>query len=353
MLELICHHTYDTWQGQPVDRSPYGLSNGDPHGTRFDQDGATEGSGSLYFGPGSRVAVTVSRAWENLGALRVEMALRPDRPPTVLRRRTLIEGDGSFRLVVTASVADNMALLQAQIDDPEASSGYRSVVSRQVPSPGRWATVGFAYDGLATLQLLINGRVVGEGRVSAPLRPVGPRGVAIGGTTEAGQSFSALASVDEVKVWRRDPDAMRRKFVDRVMEPGAADCWAKAFQALLDSWAADPQRAAHDQHRAASIIALIRARIAETGPAGVDEYLTLHREYARLWAAGALDTDEMSSALGAIVAWWRDRAGVEIWRDPDLLGAIRGLDPAPPGVDASCDPVLQNFLTRVLDVVRS
>ncbi|GAA5120925.1 hypothetical protein [Pseudonocardia adelaidensis] len=61
----------------------------------------------------------------------------------------------------------------------------------------------------------------------------------------------------------------------------------------------------------------------------------------------------MSAALGAIVAWWRDRAGVEIWKDPDLLGAIGGLTPAPPGVVASCDPVLENFLTRVLDLVRS
>ena len=71
MLQLICHHTYDTWSGLPIDRSKYGLSNGTNIGADFLPDGSTPGSGALQFLRKQNVRVPTSQAWQNLGAINI------------------------------------------------------------------------------------------------------------------------------------------------------------------------------------------------------------------------------------------------------------------------------------------
>jgi hypothetical protein len=77
----------------------------------------------------------------------------------------------------------------------------------------RWARLGFYHDGFAKMQLSIDGRVVGEKTVGGGVPSVQAAGVAIGNDIADGNPLRG--DIDEISIWRLDPNEMRREFLCR------------------------------------------------------------------------------------------------------------------------------------------
>ena len=356
MLQLICHHTYDTWDGQPVDFSAYGRSNGTNLGAEFLPDGAAAGSGALEFerrpGAGPRVQpvqVPVSQAWRELGAIRVEVLVNPNfLNPIPTTPRILVFGAGSFILFDKfpeglfggLSGADGLPAEVVTSGPPHSPDGGTHLLP-----DNRWTSVRFSYDGFSRLELGINGVVVGRVATSLPLQPVGPPGLSIGADHNGG--FGLRGRIDELKVWRRDPDSLRRQFLCRPHDRGVADCWAAVFRAVDDAARAHPARMGEVTIALDDFIKSQLRRAARTDPAAQAALRDILARYARLWCRGALDSDEMQSVFRDLFKWWRTHAGggpADDKLQPIQQELVRLLGST---VDLRCDPAFRGFLRRI------
>ena len=341
MQQLICHHTYDTWEGLPVDRSPYGRSHGWTSGSPpFLADGTLSKSGALGFQDRSAVFVPTTPAWEKLGTIDVEMVVNIDDQP---HERVFIEGDRSFRLAGLRLTADGVGIsysaieLWAEITTP--SGATESFYGPTVPF-NTWVTLKFAYDGLSTLRLGVDEETKVD-QASSPLQPVGPRGISIGSDLARRKPLGGY--LDEIKVWRHDPASVRNGFLGRPFTDATADCWLSALQTLTSivqeraAELAPIQLALHD-----SLAEQLRG-LARFGPADGQLLADLSARFDSLWRDGQLDTDDMESVLGQFFGWWNKNVG-----PPEgATGIIDGLTGIVRGIDLSCDPEYAGFLNRI------
>ena len=354
MLQLICHHTYDTWGGLPVDRSTYGLSNGSNLGAGFAPDGAAPGSGALAFGNGQLVSVPTSEAWRELGALSVEVVANPRALGFALERRFLVVGDGSFSLahrfpeglegVVMGPGGGPAAVVTSSSDD--APDGH----SHMVPD-GRWSTLGFTYDGFSRMEVSIDGVVVGRKSVRLSIQPVGAGGVSIGARPDGGEALRG--QIDSVRVWRRDPDAVKRQFLCRPHDQALADCWTAAFTALGAAFERHPVQMRALARAVQTVMDDHLQTVAGVGPEALAQLREILDRYTYLWCNGALDTDDMESTFRDLVVWWRGHTRTEPGGDK-LEGIAEGLHEQIGGsIDLTCDPALPGFFERIANALRS
>jgi hypothetical protein len=355
VLQLICHHTYDTWGGLPIDRSAYGRSNGTASRVQFEADGATPGSGALRFEDGSQVAFAAGDAWQDLGALRVEVVAKLRLlNPIPVRPRFLVLGSGSF------SLADHFpAGLEGTIRGP---GGTAVSVNSQPPfSPDghshvtpqeQWSSLAFTYDGFSTMELHIDGVVVGRRSVNVPVPPVDAGGVSIGAGLDG---HNVLAGrIDEIKIWRRDPEAMRHEFLCRPWDADAIACWMDVFGKIGAAFDRNPREM---QAILQDIGRLFDAQLriaGAAGPSAVTELAGLVQRYTTLWCRGQLDSDAMQTVFRDFIRWWRRHVGGDPGpgreNEPVILRALQRLVGP---VDFRCDPAMLAMQSRIITALQA
>jgi hypothetical protein len=293
MLELICRQRYRV-AGVPTDLTPYRN-----HGTAVDAPGVpgpNPGKDVIRFpNPDSRVKIGLGNlgAWAPLGALKIEVVARLD--PRAGRTLGLAAGDGSFFFYVGETALEaivfgpsgNMHVRSADADSPDGRL-------HAVPT-NRWATLGFYHDGFAKMQLSIDGRIVGEKTVAAGVPSVHAAGVAIGNTIADGNPLQG--EIDEISIWRLDPNEMRREFLCRHYDAKEARCWEAIFRAIR-AWAA-----AHPS-QAKALFGLIDADLNNFARAlfmlPAAEQATMRailRDYVKHWCEGPIDGPQMGKVL--------------------------------------------------------
>jgi hypothetical protein len=206
-----------------------------------------------------------------------------------------------------------------------------------------WVTLGFYHDGFATMQLAMDGVVVGQTSVTAGVPSVQGGGVIIGNITASGQPL--LGEIDEVRIWRLDPNAVRREFLCRHYDAKTAACWT-AIARAVNAWAqAQPTQAA-------AIAALINAQIAgkirailQLPPSEQAKLRAILESYCKLWCSGPIDGTQMRNVLRQ---WFAALVANGIAPNLDLTtGELQGVIDAAKGLTLDCDPGGIRFLQLI------
>jgi hypothetical protein len=344
MLELICDERFPV-DGIPVDHGSY-HNHGRRQGTTA-VSGATLGKTAIGF-PTATSHVAIARdpfppardhQWAPLVALRIEVVARID--PAAALTLTILEGDGSFRFGINQRALDGQfsgppgADTHVRSDEAHAPDG----LFHQVPA-NQWVTLGFDHNGYSEMQLSIEGVVVGRTMVAAGVPPVQAGGVTVGNRRGGGQPF--LGAIDQLRVWRDYPDAIRQEFWCRPFTKKAADCWEQIFRAVADWATTHPAelatlRSLIDARMRAALHALYTLPPAQQADvrAAIDHFM-------KLWCAGHLHSHEMREALQRLVAAVT-RAGLG-----PLLHAGAEIDAvtrrARLKLSVDCDPAIAAFL---------
>jgi hypothetical protein len=327
MWELICHHTYK-YKGFPVDLTNYNNDGDYPVAADFAPNGAAPGSGALSFTrPEHHVAIARRPCWQTLIGLRVECVLRinqhyPGKPQVV------IAGANSFAFEIRQ--AGLYASFVGPSTVPGASRDGLDTYQHLLPgSPayvvpvGTWLRCGFAHDGLDTMELYADGRVLARRRgllVGVPA--VGPTGVSIGNVAAPDMQHVLDGDIDEIKVWRLNPRATWRDFVQRPIDGDQADCWAQFASKLAVARAKHPDCAKELRQSLRAAIERILRAIAAKGMKEREHFAKLHDRYLELWRAGDIDGPRMRKLIAEWIAWLH-ALGVSLETDADLR-AIAG-----------------------------
>jgi hypothetical protein len=277
--------------------------------------------------------------WAPLVALRIEVVAKVD--PVAALAQTILEGDGSFRFGINQHALDATFSGPPGSDTHVRSDGAHAPdgVFHQVPA-NQWVTLAFDHNGYSEMQLSIEGVVVGRTAVSAGIPPVQIGGVTVGNRRVGGQPL--VGAIDRLRVWRSDPDEIRREFWCRPFTRHSADCWEAYFRAVAD-WAA--------KHPAdlATLVATIETRLRAllhglwTLPAAQQaEIRKILQELMKLWCAGHLHSHRMRDVLRELVAAI-DRAGLGsmLRSTGDIEQLARRAHLALP---TACDPAVAGFL---------
>jgi hypothetical protein len=313
--ELICDHAYSGTPGVIFDRSPVAASHGNAislDAIDFLADGATAGSGAIRFDkPRSRVHVpTGAPPWRALAGVRAEVTLRS----SFAARGVYLHSD-SFGFFYNASTLNAWGYTHMQI-----SSQLDAVGSPWVPPAGKWMTLGFAHDGLSTMELYADGEVIARQQaVYSPLRAPDTPGLSIGNLHDG--SAPAHAEIDAVRIWRLNPRRVEEEFFGRPMDAATADCWKRFLEQLRDAVRRHPDCAAklagltHD-----AVVGQVRQILAK-GPDGRARLEAASLEYRKLWRKGRIDGPEMRKVFDEFREWLRS-VGLDPQASPALAALI-------------------------------
>jgi len=343
MLELICQQRYRV-AGVPTDLSPYRN-----HGSAIDAPGVPgshPGKDAIRFSNAdSRVKIGLGNlgAWAPLRALKIEVVARLD--PSAGRTLGLAAGDGSFFFFVGETALEaivygpsgNMHVRSADADSPDGRL-------HAVPA-NRWARLAFYHDGFAKMHLSIDGRIVGEKTVPHGVPSVKGGGVAIGNNIADG--YPLHGDIDEISIWRLDPNEMRREFLCRHYSAKEARCWEAIFRAI-HAWAA------HHPSEAKALFGLIDAHMNNFSRAlfmlPEAEQATLRailQDYVKHWCKGPIDSHQMGKILHRWVSELHrlklDKTGA--LNSDEILPLLSGFDLKK--LNVKCDPAAIAFLELI------
>ncbi len=358
MLQLICHHTYKT-PFVAID-----LSRHQNHGALHDAvhlvDGASPSSGAVAFRrPTANVHIGPSSSFSPLGTLRIDVRARID---AVLPadRMNLVEGHLAFAFFI-----DPGGVLVGTFLGPSAAGAppsWHGVQSQPPFSPdgarhtvpvGTWTTLSYGHDGHRTIEVSIDGRVVGRRNdLVAGVPPVGSGGTTVGSWPNAAR-FSLQGAVDDLKIWRCDPNAVADEFLSRPLGDREGACWAELFAALARAMRSDPRLAA-----AGAGLQRMRSdggRNAAGDAAALARNRAFAARFLALWRSGKLSGDPMR----ALLREWLP----ELFRSTGIGPSHRGLSAEAERVAASdvvgrfrgfdCDPEFAAFIRLLGEEIRS
>jgi Concanavalin A-like lectin/glucanases superfamily len=352
---MICHQTYD-WHGLAIDRSVYD-NHGSALGVQVLADGATPGSGALRLVTGSVITVPLNPASCTLRALRVECTLRlTDSLPV---KRMVVDCGNSFQFFIYSSGL--WALHAVQPVEPGIyfgmfgfhgfhNDGISTVTdgpggaSYQVPL-GQWVTLAFEHDGIAMMCLYADGQQVAERHQTlAAIRDAGTAGIRIGNAGSGTDEFLG-GDIDEIKVWRRDPQALWREFSRRPLDSATAACWHDFLLRIEEILRAHPDCARLLGALREVIERMLRA-VAAHGPDAVAQLVRFGEDYRALWRAGAIDGSDMANLTQTWIAWLRS-LGINPEADAMLQvlirsGCFRLLWETSPGL--ACDEAFRRMI---------
>ncbi len=301
MLKLILHHTYK-FMGEALD-----LSRHDNHGFRYDTpylpDGRSPNTGALDFnGTSSGVRVPLNPTWLELGALQIEVWVRLR---SLGRRRNLVEGDSSFAFFIhpdgllwgTYYDVRSDAWVGAHTEPPFTPGGGRITVPL-----GVWTKLTYFHDGFSTIRLFMNDTLVAvNNNLRAPIISVGGTGVSIGRWPGDGR-YTFDGVIDDVKIWKYDPDLPLEQLFSRKLDPDQRDCWRKVLE-RLGAYTKDEPRGDLTEfircvaHLMEEMLRRILSQSEETGAWA----RTLGERYLKLWFENQIAGDDMR----ALMADWR------------------------------------------------
>lgn len=351
MLELICDQSY-TWDGIPADKSPY-RNHGRAIKTDGSYDGVEPGSGVIKFPhPDSRVRIDANHAWKSLTALKIEVVARVD--PIARRSSILVAGHGSFQFGILEGA------LEARFNNATGSNNYIRAADAFSPDheyhpvpANKWVKLSFHHDGFAKMRLFLDDELVGEAIIEGSIPPVQNLGVSIGNdVNQDGLQFPG--EIDEVRIWRLDPKAMKREFLGRPYTKKAARCWQRQFEEIFDWMRKHPEQSLSlEQQISIEQNSFIRSLflLPESEQAKLRAVLVA---FGDLWFAGKIAGPEMEKVLCDWIALLR------------ALGLDPGDGPASKALSAAlaelkidtydvlkCDPKIAAFLELLRKAVEN
>ena len=297
MYQLILHHVYR--------KGPYAIdisgaqNDGLVSAAGYLDHGVSPGSGALVFkSPYARVRVPPRALWQTPRALKIEVVARID---ALGARRNLVEGADSFALFV-----DEKGHVWGSVNGSQYPGGPRTWqgANSGLDGPGgvittvpvaKWVTLRYEHDGYASLRVYLNNKLIAANYgLMSGVPSVGAAGVSVGNWTIADQ-YQLDGAIDELKIWRFDPDDGLGHFLGRKFNAHNAPCWGKYFDRL--ALALQDERA---RQRVLALMACIaRAqreilrRIRAAGEAAIEENARLAAEYRKLWQEGPIDGPKM------------------------------------------------------------
>jgi len=287
--ELILHHSYSGTPGVAFDHSPGHASHGrgvDLDPSDFILDGQSAGSGAVRIRRRGRIAVAPTDNWGQLSALCVELVFRRERADG---SGHLVNAFGSFAVALFSDGELDLAV-NTNWHTPGSHLGLQrfhvSLADFGI-DPMSWVRAGFTYDGIDTVQLFLNGELA-ETWTDRPLQPLRPVSeLTIGNERNGTVPFDGL--VDDVKIWRPNPNRITHDLLIRILDGGVSDCWekwGKKFRTGLTDLAA------HDVECSGTLFRLVNQVQAAIGPLVLHSPATKQAweqaiaEYQRLWAQG-------------------------------------------------------------------
>jgi hypothetical protein len=293
-----------------------------------------------------------SDMFAHLHALKIEFVVRLR---ALGRRRNLIEGDNSFAFFIHPD-----GTLWGTAKGRRVAGGPLGFFGASTAVPGgatvpidRWVTLTYVHDGFSTIDLFIDGALVAsENSLHSPIQPVGALGVHIG-NWPAGNSYPFRGDIDDVKIWRWDPDAAYTQFFAR--QPGP--CWNGIFDEL-EQKAAEPEGRARLQRAMEcmgsaqnELVRLVRSQ----GRSAIEANEQFSRRYRELWKAGAISGEDMKTLIDEWLGWLRDVVGRE--RLAEYFNQVAGcysligdkIDPEAAARLEKCDPAFFNYIQMLMD----
>ncbi len=346
--ELILHHSYSGTPGVAFDHSPGHAAHGrgaDLTTADFLLDGQSEGSGAVRIRRRGRIAVNPTAHWDQLSALSVELIFRRERADG---NGHLVNAPGSFFVGLFSGGQLDLGVT-TRWHTPGSHLGllrHSVTLSDYGVDQMDWVRAGYTYDGVSNVQLYLNGELV-KAWNDRPLEPIRPTtSLTIGNDKSGGLPVDGL--IDDVKIWRPDPNRITHDFLIRILDGGVSDCWrewGRRYRDALTDLATDDVECAGSLFRMINQAQAALAVAVTHSPATLLAWQNALSEYQRLWARGEL------GAIGVVLMRLLDTLtaeGVPL----DQVGAIRELldsrcfrqilDRVPP---LDCDPQLLLMLS--------
>ena len=367
MFKLILHHTYKM-AGEAVDLSPCG-NHGSRTGTSYMPNGIAPGTGALYFdGVNDKVVVRYNPSLANLRAIKIESLIYLEE---LVKRRNIIEGHLSFAFFIHPD-----GVLWGTFYDPKhltppipgSDPSWPGVNSSAAFAPdgvdhtiplNQWVKVRFIHDGIATARLYVDDVLVGANyNLRSSVGSVGSLGLTIGQWPDAAQ-YTFKGRMDEVKLWRYDPDAAAKAFFCRPMKPEQFACWKDYFDRI-----GNELKGKEGERMIWFIICIMKAQeelvrnMRSHGDKNIEQLEEFTREYLRLRCEGELVSDEMRDLLKRWTEWTKKVVGPDIlkkWADRlnDCMMEYKILEEQFKGMAQhlqKCDPEFVKFLEMIRDV---
>jgi hypothetical protein len=330
MWELICDHYY-CWGKIAGDRSQWR-----PASDGIVSGGVTltpDGHGLRFPGPASRISIKQTHPWLQLGGIRIEIHTRLQS-----YHGFLIDGD-SFSMRV------NRGLLIASGTGRDVINTYSADLS---PPLNKWVRLTFEHNGFNQMALFIDDALAATRGVINAVAGVGPKGVAIGNALDSNNGYLD-GDIDRVRVWRIDPDAMKKEFLARPLDPAQADCWARFIHGINAALAANPECAAWLVNTIGKLHQDFLAALAQKSQAKLDEFSEFCAQYRALWRAGLADDPAMQALLAALRDWLINEGlvvpGNPAWQQIAEHECMQLLLKSLPRID--CDPQLLVLLRAI------
>jgi hypothetical protein len=161
----------------------------------------------------------------------------------------------------------------------------------------------FEHDGMTQMRISVDGETVTVPHgVLCGVPGVGPKGIGIGNSVEDGD-MPLPGEIDEVKVWRLDPNRVRKQFIERPMDQETADCWTRHVQSLRDALRRHPDCAKRLTRDIQSTLDRWLRTVLSQGPETRQRFADVGERYAELWRAGKIDGPDMRRLLRDWCAW--------------------------------------------------
>jgi len=296
--ELILHHSYSGTPGVAFDHSPGHASHGravELTASDFVLDGQADGSGAVRFRRRGRISVTPTANWSPLNALSAEVVFKRETDDT---NGHIVNARGSFLIgffgghELSLRVATNWGVPGAFLGELSFSA---SIADLGI-DPKSWVRAGFVYDGIGRAQLFLDG-VLAKTWTDRPLQPVRPvTELTIGNERGGVLPFDGL--IDDVKIWRPNPNRITRDFLVRILDGGVSDCWVdwgKKFRAALTDLAARDVECAGTLFNLVNQVQATVGTIVVHSPATRAAWEQAIADYQRLWAGGDV------AAIGPVI----------------------------------------------------
>ena len=319
--ELILHHSYSGTPGVAFDHSPGRGGHGrgvDLDPSDFVVDGQSAGSGAVRARDRGRISVTPTANFGQLSALSVEIVFRRERPDG---SGHLINADRSFFVGLFSDGRLDLGVF-TKWHTPGSDLGllrHSVTLSDYGVDQMSWVRAGYVYDGVSTVGVYLNGELVKtwDRRALEPIRPVTL--LTIGAEKSGGSSFDGL--IDDVKIWRPNPNRITHDFLVRILDGGVSDCWrgwgGKVRDALNGLNIDDVECADSLFQMVAKSQAAIAACVTHNA-ATLRAWEHAVTEYQRLWAAN--DVAAIGEVLSRLLETLRAE-GIPL----DQVAAIREL----------------------------
>lgn len=304
--------------GEAVDISP-ASNHGKSENVEYFSDGRYPGSGLLKFSKSeSRVRIPQKTVWNHLYALKIETWVKLTLDG---KRRNIVEGDNSFAFFIHPDrtlwgtfLAPSKASASPIWHGANSKDNSPDVQKRTVPI-GEWVKLTYVHDGFSSLRLYINDVLVaGNYDLISSVQPVQSRGIHIG-NWPAGNLYPFVGEIDEIKIWKYDPDFSLKQFVNRPMSNCASNCWTNIFN-YISTKTIDPNKREQLMMMVRCIydaqIMMIRA-IRGSGEESINQCQAFASKYRELWSEGEINTYEMRDLLDEWINWIKKTVGYSLY----------------------------------------